>query len=88
VRTKRQAIRAENIQESNSPRAYHKPEESACQSEDDSLRHYLAHHIPPARAHRLANRHFFRAAACSDQQEINEVDPADEDEEKYPALNQ
>ncbi len=44
--------------------------------------------MPAARAHRLADRHFFRAAARADQEEIDQIDRADEQEEKHAGLHQ
>ena len=38
--------------------------------------------MPAARAHRLADRHFFRASARADQKEVHQIDRADEQEEK------
>ena len=44
--------------------------------------------MPPARAHRLADRHFFGPAARANQEEVDEVDRADEQEKKHAGLHQ
>ena len=44
--------------------------------------------MPAARAHRLADRHFFRAAARANQKQVHQVDRADEQEKKHAALHQ
>ena len=41
-----------------------------------------------ARAHRLADRHFLRAAARANQKQIDQIDRADEQKEKHAALHQ
>ena len=48
----------------------------------------MTHHMPAARAHRLADRHFFRAAARANQKEIDQIDRADEQEKKHAGLHQ
>ena len=43
--------------------------------------------MPPARAHGLADRHFFHASARADQKKVHEIDRADEQEEKHAGLH-
>jgi len=84
----RQTIRTENFEQPNSPGAHYKAEQSADKGEKNRLNHHLVHHVPLARAHRLADGHFFRAAARANQKQVHEVNRANEQEEKYAALHQ
>ena len=88
VRAEWQSIRAKNFDQPNSPGAHRKAEHSAKEREQNGFNHHLTHDMPTASAHRLADRHFFRAAAGADQKEVHEVDRADEQEEKYAGLHQ
>ncbi len=42
----------------------------------------------PACAHRLPDRHFFRPAARTNQEEVDQINRADEEEEKHAALHE
>ena len=85
MRAKRQAIRAEDFEQTNSPRAHDQPEQSADQGQKNGFSQHLPNDMLAARAHRLADRHFLRAVARADQEEIYQIDRANEQEEKHPA---
>src|SRR5437868_14466392 len=61
MRAERQAICPENFEQSNSPRAHHKAEQSADERQENGFDHYLSHDVRATRAHRSADGHFFRA---------------------------
>ena len=88
VRAERQTIGAENFEEANSPGAHAESEQSADHGEEDGLNHRLIHHMPTARAHRLTDRHFFRAPARADQKEVHQINRPDQQKKKYPGLHQ
>src|ERR1700736_3882433 len=44
--------------------------------------------MPSARSHRLADRHFFRSIARTDQEKIDQIYRPNEQQEKHPALHQ
>src|SRR4051794_13615986 len=84
----RQTIRAENFQQPNSPRAHRQPEQSAGESQENGFDHYLSHNMRATRAHRSADRHFFRAAARADQKEVDQINRSDEQKKKHASLHQ
>ena len=88
MRAERQAICAENFEQSNSPRAYRQAEQSADESQKNGFDHYLPNDMHAARAHRLADRHFFRPPARTNQKKIHEIYRADEQKKKYSGLHQ
>ena len=71
-----------------SPRAQRHTEHSAGRRSANGFSHDLPHHMPPARAHRLADRHFFRASARADQKQVHQIDRANEQEKKHAGLQQ
>ena len=88
MRPERQAIRSQNFEQPKQPRAQDDAKQSATKRQQDRFHHHLSHHMPSARAHRLADRHFFRAVARADEKEVHEVHRADEQEEKHAGLHQ
>src|SRR5437763_10132267 len=88
VGAERQTIRAENFEQSNSPRAHRQAEQSADESQENGFDHYLSHDVPSARAHRLPDRHFFHAATGADQKEVDQIDRSDEQKKKHASLHQ
>src|SRR6267378_327518 len=88
MRAQRQAICPENFEQPNSPRAHRQPEQSADESQENGFDHYLSHNMRATRAHRSADRHFFRAAARADQKEVDQVNRSDEQKKKYAGLHQ
>ena len=64
------------------------PSNPPTNGQHDRFHHHLRHHMPPARAHRLTDRHFFCPAARANQKQIHQVHRADEQEEKHAALHQ
>src|SRR5213080_3250653 len=83
MRAERQAICPENFEQSNSPRAYRQAEQSADESQKNGFDDYLSHDMHATRAHRSADRHFFRAATGADQKEVYQIYRADEQKKKY-----
>src|SRR5437763_8032994 len=88
VGAERQTIRAENFEQSNSPCAHRQAEQSADESQENGFDHYLSHDMRATRAHRSADRHFFRAAAGADQKEIYQIHRTDEQKKEYTGLHQ
>src|SRR5437868_2533369 len=88
VGAERQAIRAENFEQPNSPSSHRESKQSADQSQQDGFNHDLVEHMTAARAHRLADRHFLRAPARADQEQVHQIDRSDEQEKKYTGLHQ
>src|SRR4029077_13921417 len=78
VRAKRQTIRTENFEQPDSPRSDNEPEQSADESQENGFDHYLSHHMRATRAHRSADRHFFRPPARTNQKKIHQIYRADE----------
>src|ERR1700681_4864307 len=78
VGAERQMICAKNFQQMNSPRANQQTEQSTGESQNNVFDHYLSHHMRATRAHRLADRHFFRASTRADQQQVDQINRADE----------
>src|SRR6266545_2578250 len=74
----RQAICPENFEQSNSPRAYRQAEQSADESQKNGFDDYLSHDMHATRAHRSADRHFFRPPARTNQKKIHQIYRADE----------
>src|ERR1700736_1509728 len=70
MRAERQAICPENFEQSNSPRAHREAEQSADESQENGFDHYLSHNMRATRAHRSADRHFFRTSACANEKKI------------------
>src|SRR5436190_9746028 len=69
VRAERQTIRAEDLEQPNSPASDNEPEQSADESQKNCFDRYLSHHMQATRAHRSPDRHFFRAATRANQKE-------------------
>src|SRR5438046_7627192 len=88
VRAERQAICPENFEQSHSPRAYRQAEQSADESQENGFDHYLSHNMRATRAHRSADRHFFRAATRANQKEVDQIDRSDEQKKKNASLHQ
>ena len=82
------AIRPENFEQSNSPRAYRQAEQSADESQKNGFDHYLPRDMRATRAHRSADRHFFRAATRADQKEVDQINRSDEQKKKHASLHQ
>src|SRR5436309_14692497 len=78
VGAERQTIRAENFEQPNSPGYDDEPEQSADESQENGFDHYLSHNIRATRAHRSADRHFFRAVTRSDQKQVVHINCSDE----------
>src|SRR5205085_3216663 len=87
VGAERQTIRAENFEQSNSPRAHRQAEHSADESQENGFDHYLSHNMRATRAHRSADRHLFRAATRADEKEVDQINRTDEQEKKYSGLH-
>src|SRR6266852_2884495 len=83
MRAERQAICPENFEQSNSPRAHRETEQSADESQENGFDHYLSHDMHATRAHRSADRHFFRPPARTNQKKIHQIYSADEQKKKY-----
>jgi len=88
VRAKRQTIRTKHLEQLSSPCARHHAEQSTGGGEEDSFGQHLPNDMLLARAHRLADRHFFRPAAGANQEQIDQIDRADEEEEKHATLHE
>src|SRR5439155_3530928 len=88
VGAERQAICPENFEQSNSPRAYRQAEQSADESQKNGFDDYLSHDMHATRAHRSADRHFFRPPARTNQKKIHQIYRADEQKKKYYGLHQ
>ena len=88
MRAERQAICPENFEQSNSPRAYRQAEQSADESQKNGFDDYLSHNMRATRAHRSADRHFFRPPARPNQKKIHQIYRADEQKKKYSGLHQ
>src|SRR5438874_13335741 len=88
VGAERQTIRAENFEQPNPPGSDNEPEQSADESQENGFDHYLSHDMRATRAHRSADRHFFRAATRADQKEVHQINRSDEQKKKYPGLHQ
>src|SRR5438105_6034124 len=88
MRAERQAICPENFEQSNSPRAHHKAEQSADESQENGFDHYLSHDMRATCAHRSADCHFFHAATGADQKQIHQIYRADEQKKKHASLHQ
>src|SRR5438094_2559849 len=88
MRAERQAICPENFEQSSSPRAYRQAEQSADESQENGFDHYLSHNMRATRAHRSADRHFFRAATRANQKEVDQIDRSDEQKKKNTSLHQ
>ena len=88
LRTERQTIRTENLEQLSSPRAEDDAEQPAGRGEENGFGYYLLHDMSASRTHGLANRHLLRAAAGADQKEVDQIHRADEQEEKHAALHQ
>src|SRR6266513_3874946 len=88
VGAERQTICPENFEQPNSPRAHRLPEQSADESQENGFDHYLSHDMRATRAHRSADRHFFRAAARADQKEVDQINRSDEQKKKHTSLHQ
>src|SRR5207249_6059804 len=84
----RQTIRAENFEQSNSPRAHRQAEQSADESQENGFDHYLSHNMRATRTHRSADRHFFRAATRADQKEVDQINRSDEQKKKHAGLHE
>src|SRR5438105_8363078 len=78
MRAEWQTIRAENFEQPNPPGSDNEPEQSADESQENSFNHYLSHNMRAARAHRTADRHFFRASARANQKKIYQINRTDE----------
>src|SRR6267142_973577 len=88
MRAERQATCPENFEQSNSPGAHREAEQSANESQENGLDHYLSHDMRATRAHRSADRHFFRAATRADQKEVDQINRSDEQKKKHASLHQ
>src|SRR5207237_2312605 len=88
VRAERQAICPENFEQPNTPGSDNEPEQSADKSQKNGFNHYLSHNMRAARAHRSADRHFFRPPARTNQKKIHQIYRADEQKKKYSGLHQ
>src|SRR5437879_13922580 len=88
VGAERQTICPENFEQSNSPRAHRQAEQSADESQDDGFDHYLSHDMRATRAHRSADRHFFRAATRADEKEVDQINRSDEQKKKHASLHE
>src|SRR5437762_11236770 len=88
VGAERQTIRAENFEQPNPPGSDNEPEQSANVSRENGFDHYLSHNMRATRAHRSADRHFFRAATRSNEKKIYQINRTDEQEKKYSGLHQ
>src|SRR6266513_789640 len=84
----RQTIRTKNLEQLRSPRAHHDAEQSTGRGEKNSFRDDLLNDMLAAGAHRLADGHLFRPAARTNQEKVDQINRADEQEEKYAALHQ
>src|SRR6476619_2623105 len=87
MRAERQAICPENFEQSNSPRAHGQAEQSADESQENGFDHYLSDNMRATRAHRSADRHFFRAATRADQKEVDQINRSDEQKKKHADLH-
>src|SRR6476660_9877988 len=87
MRAERQAIGPENFEQPNSPRGHRQPQQSTDESEEDGFDHYLSHDMRATRAHRSADRHFFRAATRADQKEVDQINRSDEQKKKHAGLH-
>src|SRR6476660_9475603 len=87
VGTERQTIRAENFEQPNPPGSDNEPEQSADESQENGFDHYLSHNMRATRAHRSADRHFFRAAIRADQNEVDQINRSDEQKKKHAGLH-
>src|SRR5437763_11450924 len=88
VGAERQTIRAENFEQPNSPGADNESEQSTAKSQKNGFDHYLSHNMRATRAHRSADRHFFRATTCTDEEEVHQIDRPDEQKKKHATLHQ
>src|SRR5215216_5873140 len=88
VGAERQTICAENFEQPNPPGSDNEPEHSAEESQENGFVHYLLHNMRTTRAHRSADRHFFRAATRADQKEVDQVHCSDEQKKKHASLHQ
>src|SRR5438874_5638574 len=87
MRTERQTIRPENFEQPNPPSSDNEPEQSADESQENGCDHYLSHNMRASRAHRSADRHFFRAATRADQKEVDQINRSDEQKKKHASLH-
>src|SRR5260370_34014493 len=87
VGAERQTIRAKNFEQPNTPGSDNEPEQSADESQENGFDHYLSHNMRAARAHRLADRHFFRATTRADQKEGYQINRSDEQKRKHASLH-
>src|SRR6202011_782300 len=70
MRAERQTICPENFEQPNSPRAHRQAEQSTDESQENGFDHYLSHDMRATRAHRSADRHFFRTSARANEKKI------------------
>src|SRR5438874_10844370 len=73
VGAERQTIRPENFEQPNPPSSDNEPEQSADESQENGFDHYLSHNMRATRAHRSADRHFFRAATRANEEKIYQI---------------
>src|ERR1700737_1090873 len=88
MRAERQAICPENFEQPESPGSEKEPEQTADESQENGFDHYLSHNMRATRAHRSADRHFFRAATRADQKEVDQINRSDEQKKKHASLHQ
>ena len=73
VRAERQTIRTKHLEQLSSPCARKHAEQSTDGGEKDGFDQHLPNDMLSARAHRLADRHFFRASARANQEEVDRL---------------
>ena len=88
VSAQRQAIRAQLFEELDPRGAYAEPEQRSHKREQRDFHQHLADHVPAARAQRLPDCHLLRAAIGADQQQVRQVDHADQQESQRARLHQ
>src|SRR5690242_5132782 len=66
----RQAICAENFEQSNSPRAHRETEQTADESQENGFDHYLPHNVRATCAHRPPNGHVFCTSTGPNEKKI------------------
>ena len=61
------------------------PEKTSGQRQQRGFDDDFAHHVPPARAQRLPDGQFLHPAVGADEQQVHQVDDADQQQRKTPA---
>ena len=74
--------------ETDSGRAQGQPKQASGQGEQGRLHHDFADHVPAAGAERLPHGELLDAAAGADQQQVHQVDGADQQQEQGAGLHQ